>query len=81
MKFESTAGWAPTERTNGPVLLVGALAFALLVGAVAAARISPLGFVAFGLALVVLTGYVAMRWPRASLVIVVLSPMVDRYIV
>ncbi|MEO6579300.1 MAG: O-antigen ligase family protein, partial [Candidatus Limnocylindria bacterium] len=68
-------------RTNGPVLLVGALAFALLVGAVAAARISPLGFVAFGLALVGLTGYVAMRWPRASLVIVVLSPMVDRYIV
>jgi putative inorganic carbon (HCO3(-)) transporter len=62
-------------------VVVAALAVALLVGAIVAARLSPIAFVAFGLGLIGLVAYSAARWPRATIVLVVLSPLFDRYVV
>lgn len=62
-------------------IVVGALALTLLIGATIAAQASPIAFVACGLALVLLIGVAAFRWPRTAIVLVVLSPVVDRYIV
>ena len=81
MKFEGTALRTPMTRDLVAPLMVGALALLLLVGAVIAARSSAIVFGAFGAGLILLAAYAASRWPRASLVIVVLSPLVDRYIV
>jgi putative inorganic carbon (HCO3(-)) transporter len=60
---------------------VGALALLLLIGATIAARSSPAAFILCGLALTVLVGVAAIRWPRTAIVVVVLSPIMDRYIV
>ncbi|MCV0403150.1 MAG: O-antigen ligase family protein [Chloroflexi bacterium] len=60
---------------------VGLAAIVLLAGAIVGARISPFGFAIFGAGLILLAGYAAFRWPRAALVVVVMSPLVDRYIV
>ena len=64
-----------------PPMIVGALALTLLIGATIAAQASPLAFVACGVALVLLIGVAAFRWPRTAIVLVVLSPVLDRYIV
>ncbi len=69
-----------TRDLVGP-LIVATGALILLVGAVISARSSAIVAGALGVALVVLAGYSAARWPRASLVVVVMSPLVDRYIV
>lgn len=68
-------------RNVAAPLAVGALAILLLVGATIAAQSSPAAFVAFGVALVVLVGVAAFRWPRTAIVVVALSPILDRYIV
>ena len=60
---------------------VGTLAALLLVGAVVFARISPAGFVVFGIAVAGVAAFAAAQWPRATMLVVVLSPMLDRYIV
>jgi O-antigen ligase len=60
---------------------VALVAVLLLVGATIAASSSPAAFVAFAGALVVLAAVAAVRWPRTAIVLVVLSPIVDRYIV
>ncbi|HEX7197470.1 MAG TPA: O-antigen ligase family protein [Candidatus Limnocylindria bacterium] len=62
-------------------LVVALAAALLLIGAVIAARISSIAFVTLGLGLLALAAYAAARWPRATLVVVVLSPLVDRYVV
>lgn len=71
----------PALRRYAYPLAIGATGFLLLFGAMIAARVSPAGFVAFGIALIVLAGFVAVQWPRAAIVVVVLSPVLDRYIV
>lgn len=62
-------------------VVVSALGALLLIGAVVAARVWPIGFLGFGLGLIALAAYAATRWPRATMVVVVLSPLLDRYIV
>lgn len=71
----------PIRRTAIEPIVIGITALLLLVGSVIGARISPAAFVVFGIGMIALAGYAAARWPRASIVIVVLSPLVDRYIV
>ena len=68
-------------RSHAAPLGVGVLALLLLIGATIAARSSPPAFVAFGLALIALVGVAAVSWPRTAIVVVVLSPILDRYIV
>lgn len=80
MKTAGTIRSAPVRDYRAPAL-VATLAALLLIGAVAAARVSPYGFVVAGLGLIAVVGYAAARWPRTTMVIVVLSPLVDRYIV
>ncbi len=60
------------------VLAIGA---ALAVAGVVAARVWPSGLVVAGVALVLVLAYAAYRWPHAGIVVVVLSPIVDRYLV
>lgn len=54
---------------------------ALTVVAVVVARVWPAGLVVAGVALVALLAYAAFRWPHAAIVLVVLSPIADRYLV
>lgn len=72
---------SPVTRQLGAPIVVGTLAAVLLFGAVTSARVSAAGFIVFGLGLVALSAYSAARWPRATIVVVVLSPMLDRYVV
>lgn len=60
---------------------VVALALLLLIGATLAASASPTIFAVFGVGLVVLAAVAAIWWPRTAIVLVVLSPILDRYIV
>jgi O-antigen ligase len=62
-------------------VLAAALATTFVVGAIIGGRISPTAFVAFGAALVLLAGISAALWPRTTILVVVLSPLVDRYVV
>ena len=54
---------------------------ALTVAAVLVARVWPTGLVAAGVALIAFLAYAAFRWPHAGIVLVVLSPILDRYLV
>jgi O-antigen ligase len=76
-----TALLPATVRGFAAPAVVSALAALLLTGAVVAARLWLVGFLAFGLGLIALAAYAAARWPRATMVVVVLSPLFDRYIV
>jgi len=60
---------------------IGAAALLLLIGATLAASTSPTVFAVFGIGLVVLAAVAAVWWPRTAIVLVVLSPIVDRYVV
>ena len=62
----------------GVVFALGAL---MLIGAITAARVSPVAFVVLGLGLIALVAYASARWPRATILVVVLSPLFDRYVV
>ena len=80
--MDGTAPRSATARALGTApVLVSALGALLLIGAVVAARVWPVGFLGFGLGLIALVAYAAARWPRATMVVVVLSPLFDRYIV
>lgn len=81
MKIEGTAFRFATVRDVAAPVVVAALAAVLLIGAIVAARVSPPAFVVFGLGLIALVAYAAARWPRTTLVVVVLSPLFDRYVV
>jgi len=80
VKIAGTIRSAPV-RDFGVPALVATLAAVLLIGAVVAARVSPAGFVVAGLGLVAVVAYAAARWPRTTIVVVVLSPLFDRYVV
>ena len=73
----------PPLRLRGiaPPIGVAVMAVLLLAGATLAAQSSPTAFVACGVALVLLVARAAVRWPRTAIVLVALSPIVDRYIV
>ena len=73
----------PSLRLRGivPPMAVAAAALVLVAGATLAAPSSPPLFVACAVALVVLSAIAAIRWPRTAIVLVALSPIVDRYIV
>lgn len=68
-------------RDRAAPLAIGALAVLLLFGATLAAAASPTIFAVFGVGLVVLAALAALGWPRTAIVLVVLSPILDRYIV
>ena len=73
----------PSLRSRGVAapLGVAASAVALLAAATVAAHLSTAAFIACGVSLVVLVAIAAVRWPRTAVVLVALSPIVDRYIV
>ena len=58
-----------------------ATGLALVIGAAVASRLSPSLFYAAGLLLLAMLGWAAWRWPRVLLVGLVLSPIIDRYLV
>ena len=68
-------------RGAGMPLVIGALALLLVWAATVAARTSPTLFVVIGGALLLLVTAAAVRWPRTALLLVVLSPVLDRYVV
>jgi hypothetical protein len=52
----------------------------LLASAVVVGRTSAVGLVAIGIALALLLALASLRWPRTVIVLVVLAPILDRYI-
>ena len=68
-------------RSIAAPLGVVAAAVLLLAGATIAAATSPTIFAVLGIGMVVLVAVAAVWWPRTAIVLVVLSPIVDRYIV
>jgi O-antigen ligase len=72
---------ARPSRTRARPAAAVALGLALVAVAVVVSRVAPIGLVLVGLALVALVGYASVAWPRATLVLVVLSPILDRYLV
>ena len=76
----STSRSAAASGLAAPVV-VGALAALLSIGAFVAAQVWPVGALVLGLGLIALAAYSAARWPRATIVVVVLSPLFDRYVI
>lgn len=57
-----------------------ALVAVLLAAAVVVSRISPAAAIALGVAILLVVGLAAVEWPRVVLLAVVLSPILDRYL-
>jgi O-antigen ligase len=68
-------------RSIAAPLGVVAAALLLLIGATVAAAASPTVFAVLGFGMVALVAVAAVWWPRTAIVLVVLSPIIDRYIV
>jgi O-antigen ligase len=68
-------------RSVAAPLAVVAAAILLLIGATIAAAVSPTIFAVLAVGMVALVAVAAVWWPRTAIVLVVLSPIVDRYIV
>jgi hypothetical protein len=64
-----------------PAVGVGLLALGLVVGVVLLARASSAAFVLFVAELMAILALATLRWPRAMLVVVVLAPIIDRFII
>ncbi|MDP9244123.1 MAG: O-antigen ligase family protein [Chloroflexota bacterium] len=60
---------------------VGLLALGLVVAAVLLARASSAAFVFFVAELLAIVALATLRWPRAMLVVVVLAPILDRFVI
>lgn len=69
-----------TVLANTSALIWTAFSVALVMAAVLVARISSIGFVLVAVALLATFVVGALRWPRAMLVLVVLGPIVDRFL-
>ncbi|MGH2428289.1 MAG: O-antigen ligase family protein [Candidatus Limnocylindria bacterium] len=67
-------------RPSSAALLTVAAVMGLLVAAVLVAPVSIPGLVIVGIGLAVLLAFASMRWPRTVVVLVVISPLFDRYI-
>jgi putative inorganic carbon (HCO3(-)) transporter len=76
-----TRALAELNRTR-PVRATVTIAIALLavVAGAVASHVSPVLFVAFGLVLAAVMAYASLSWPRAAVVVVALSPILDRYL-
>ena len=76
-----SGGVAVANRMRTPSApTVGALALVLSVVAVGVAQVSAAAFLAAGVGLLLLLGLASLRWPRAVLVVMVMSPaVVDLY--
>ena len=68
-------------RSIAAPLGVVATALLLLIAATIAASASPAAFAVLGVCLVALVAVAAVWWPRTAIVLVVLSPIIDRYVV
>lgn len=64
-----------------PAAAVVAALVVLGLAAVVLSRVSPAAFIGAGLVILGVVGYAAARWPRAVLVGVMLSPILDRYLI
>jgi O-antigen ligase len=60
-------------------LTIGLAILAVVAGAVTS-HVSVAGFAAFAVLLAGVVGYASLSWPRAALVLVALSPILDRYL-
>jgi O-antigen ligase len=60
-------------------LTVGAAAI-LVLAAIVVGRVSTVGLIAIGVVFALLVAVASLRWPRTSIVIVILAPILDRYI-
>lgn len=58
-----------------------ATAIALVVAAIAVAQVSTAGFVVLAVAALLTLAVATMRWPRAMLLVVVLTPIIDRFLI
>lgn len=56
------------------------LAILAVVAGAAASHVSVAAFAAFAVLLIGVVGYASLTWPRAALVVVALSPILDRYL-
>ncbi|MGI8999788.1 MAG: O-antigen ligase family protein [Candidatus Limnocylindria bacterium] len=63
-----------------PAVAVGAVGL-LLAGAAITSRVWVPGLILVAVALVGLVAYASVHWPRVTIVVVVLSPILDRYVV
>jgi O-antigen ligase len=70
---------AARRQPIGAWLIVGAAVLVVVAG-VAASHVSPILFGTFGLLLAAIVAYASLTWPRQALVVVVLSPLLDRYL-
>jgi O-antigen ligase len=68
-------------RSIAAPLGVVAAAVLLLIGATVAAATSPTIFAVLGFGMVAVVAVAAVWWPRTAIVLVVLSPIIDRYVV
>jgi O-antigen ligase len=60
-------------------LTIGAAAL-LVVAAILVGRVSTIGLIVVGVAFALLVAVASLRWPRTSIVLVILAPILDRYI-
>ncbi len=70
---------AAPRQPVGASLTVAAAVLVVIAGVVAS-HISPVLFAAFGVLLAAIVAYASLSWPRQALVVVVLSPLLDRYL-
>lgn len=76
-----TSALADLNRTR-PVRAAASIAIGILavVAGAAASHVSPVLFVASGAVLAAVVAYASLSWPRAAVVVVALSPILDRYL-
>jgi hypothetical protein len=70
-----------TALTDISLLIWVALSAGLVLAAMLMARVSSEGFLVVALALLGMAAVGSLRWPRAMLVLVVLSPILDRFVI
>ncbi len=80
MSVTSPGSPTRTSRALAPAA-TAAIGLLLVVAAVLLARVSTAALVGVGVLLLGVVAYTAVRWPRAAIVVVVLSPILDRYVV
>jgi O-antigen ligase len=80
MSVTSPGASTLTSRALAPAATAAA-GLLLVIAAVVLAPISTAALVAIGVVLLGLVAYAAVRWPRAAIVVVVLAPILDRYVV
>ena len=80
MSVTSPGASTLTSRALAPAA-TAAVGLLLVVAAVLVAPISTAALVATGVALIAVVTYAAVHWPRAAVVVVVLAPILDRYVV